>query len=234
MVKNNTLKFFLLLAIIATCWYLGRVFQFNVDYYRNILENYSIFVSGIIFVALYVGITTFVWFGPKDVFRIAGAVLFGAYTSSVLVWIAEMFNVAILFHLSRKLGRGFVEQKFRLRSSQLDEMKKQSGVLGLLALRVNPLVPFRLMDLGFGLSKISFKKYFMVCLLVSFFRILWLQFILAGMGEALFEDPTVVVSYLLENQYILVYSGLYFLSVLVLTIMAMISKGLQKRRKDTV
>ncbi len=229
--NNKVLKFILFLIVLAVCWYLGRVFDVDVAYYQGILARYPLALSGLIFVVLYVVTTTFIWFGPKDVLRIASAILFGAYVSTVFVWVGEMINSAIMFYLSRVLGREYVQQRFRVKAGELDKMKDDSSFLGVAAWRINPLIPFRLMDLGYGLTRISFKKYFCAIVIISFFRILWLQFILAGIGTSLFQDISAMLDYFLANPVVVRYSGIYFLVVIALTIMAVAARALRKRRK---
>ncbi|MCK5180636.1 MAG: TVP38/TMEM64 family protein [Candidatus Omnitrophica bacterium] len=230
-INSRGLKFILFLIILTVCWYLGRVFDVDVAYYQGILARYPLALSGLIFVALYVVTTTFIWFGPKDVLRISSAILFGVYVSTVFVWVGEMINSAIMFYLSRVLGREYVQQRFRVKAGELDKMKDDSSFLGVAAWRINPLIPFRLMDLGYGLTRISFKKYFCAIVIISFFRILWLQFILAGIGTSLFQDISAMLDYFLANPVVVRYSGIYFLVVIALTIMAVAARALRKRRK---
>jgi len=227
--KNTTLNFVVFILILVICWVLGRVFHFNAETFRKVLAQYPIALSGIIFVVLYVLTTTFIWFGPKDVFRIAGAILFGGYVSTIFVWIAEMVNVVIMFQLSRILGRGFVEKKFRLRSADIDKVKKDSSFFGILALRVNPIIPFRLMDLGFGLSPVSLKKYWMIAFAASLPRIFWLQVILAEIGVGLLQRPKELIEYLIVHSEFIILSACYFAVVIILTIVAIIVKFTKRK-----
>ena len=110
-----------------------------------------------------------------------------------------MVNAAVMFHLSRVLGRDYVQQKLGYAPKKFDQMKDDVSVLGVIAWRINPLIPFRLMDLGYGLTKIHFRKYILSIAVISFFRILWLQYILAGLGETIFSDFSVIFNYFLEN-----------------------------------
>ena len=230
MINNKALKFVLFLFIFAACWYLGRVFDFDVSYYQEFLSKYPLALSGLIFVLLYVVTTTFVWFGPKDILRIASAILFGAYVSTVFVWIGEMINAVVMFYLSRILGREYVRQRLGVKSGDLDKMKDDPSFFGIAAWRINPLVPFRLMDLGYGLTRTSFRKYFCAIIIISFFRILWLQFILAGIGTGLFEDVSAMLDYFLANPAVVRYSGLYFLAVIVVTVIAVALRFFRKKK----
>lgn len=229
-VNKRILKFFALMAILGVCWYLGRVFDVDVAYYQDLLSRYPLALSGLIFVSLYVVTTTFIWFGPKDVLRISSAILFGVMVSTVFVWVGEMINAAVMFYLSRILGREYVQQRLGVKLQELDKMKDDSSLLGIVAWRINPLIPFRLMDLGYGLTRVSFTKYFFGIVIISFFRILWLQFILAGIGTSLFKDVTAMMDYFLDHPSVVYYSSLYFLAVVVVTLAAFIARSLRKRK----
>ena len=109
-------------------------------------------------------------------------------------------------------------------------MKGDASLLGVIAWRINPLIAFRLMDLGYGLTRISFRKYFIGIVVISFFRIFWLQFILAGIGTSLLSDISAMLDYFLANPQIIRYSAIYFVSVMVLTIMAVVQKFLIARK----
>ncbi len=127
--ENKTLKFSLFVAFLFVCFAFGKIFKFDLDSMREFLSAFPIIVSGVIFILLYVVLTFFIWFGPKDVFRLSSAVLFGAYVSTVLVWIAEMINAAVLFIFSRKLGQEFIEQKFRVKKSRSNRQIKVQDFL---------------------------------------------------------------------------------------------------------
>jgi len=228
--RNKACKFTLFLAILVACWYFGRIFKVDVPYYQDLLSNYPVVISGIIFVLLYVGTTTFIWFGPKDVLRISSAIFFGAFVSTVFVWIGEMINAGIMFQLSRILGREYVQQRLGKKSEKLDQIKDDTTPLGVIAWRINPLVPFRLMDLGYGLSKIPFRKYCLSIVVITFLRIYWLQYILAGIGSVMFEDLSLAFRHLQENPDAILISVYYFLAVIIVTLTAAVARFIRKRK----
>jgi len=227
---RKALKFVFFLVILAVCWYLGRIFKFDISYYQTLLSKYPLALSGLIFVLLYVGTTTFIWFGPKDILRISSAILFGPYVSTAFVWVGEMANAFIMFHLSRVLGRAYVQQKTHVKSEDLDKMKNDASFLGVIAWRTNPLIPFRLMDLGYGLTPVSFRRYLAAISVVSLFRIFWLQFILAGIGASLFKDISAMMDYFLAHPRVIQYSVLYFLAVIVITVIAVAARFIKKKQ----
>jgi len=106
------LKFVALIFFILTVLYAGKMIVFHEAAVRAFIGQYPLWLSAVVFVVSYVIITFLVWVGPKDVFRTAAAFLFGPAVSTVFVCAAEMFNLTLLFFLSRKLGRDYVEEKF--------------------------------------------------------------------------------------------------------------------------
>lgn len=189
---------------------------------RSLLLSVPFILSGVIYVVLYVVLTFFVWFGAKDVFRILGAVFFGGYLSTILVWAAESVNAGILFMLSRKLGQDFIQSKFKVKTGQIDRIKKNASYCGVLAVRLNPLIPFRFMDLGYGLTQISLRKYLLIVMLASIPRIFWLQYILEGVGIQFLENPMMVMPFFVNNPVLIKYSMYYLGLVLIITIVAIV------------
>jgi len=221
--KNNLLKFLLLITIIVVCIYLGRIFQFDIEHYRKIFSSYPVFVSFLIFVLLYVLTTTFIWFGPKDVFRISGAILFGPYISTVFVCVSEFINAVILFLLSRNLGREYVQEKFRIKQEQIKKANNTKGFWGIFALRVNLLIPLRFLDLSFGLSQVSLKKYLFVSFLSLPFRILLQQYIFSTVGMGLFTDMKASIEVMSKDVFIVYYCFIYSIILIVSTVVGSVS-----------
>ncbi|MCM8771415.1 MAG: VTT domain-containing protein [Candidatus Omnitrophica bacterium] len=161
----------------------------------------------------------------KDIFKVAGAILFGAYTSTLFIFIAEIGNVFILFYLARSLGRNFVEQSLRksARYSNLDEKLGGVSFFWLFLLRFVPLVPFRFLDLACGLTKISFRRYLAAAILGSPVRIFWIQYVLSAVGKSVFTNPLALSEYLLQNKAFLFFTIAYF--ILVILVFLKIRKG---------
>ncbi len=215
--RNAGLKFGIFISVLILCWAVGSFFNFDIDTYRNWLNQYPLFISGLLFVLLYVGVTFFVWLA-KDLFKVVGAFLFGAWWSTFFIWIAEMINAAILFHLSRFLGRDFVQKRLLKKSEFLNDRISSRGFWGIFALRAIPVVPYRFLDLLAGLSTISFRKYFIIVLVGSPLRIFWIQFVLEGVGEVVLKNPTVLMDYLLKNQGMFLWSFTYLIAAIILLI----------------
>lgn len=221
--KNNTIRFIIFSIFLLSCLMFGKVFEVDFQSYKLFLSKFPIAISGVLFIFLYVTITFFAWLA-KDIFKIIGAILFGPYISTLLIWISELFNIVILFHFSRILGRDFVKSKLKGRLANFDKKLEGSNLWGLFTLRTVPLVPFRILDLAAGLTKIPFKKYFVVSLVASPPRIFWIQFILAAIGESIIESKNIMdlipalTDYLSNNTIVFTWSLLYLIGAIVVLI----------------
>jgi len=219
--SNTTKRFILLFFILILCWYTGTTLQADFQDFKAIILKFPLAVSGLVFVVLYVGVTFFAWL-TKDWFKIIGAVVFGAYMSTLLIWIAEVINATILFNLSRKLGRGFIEEKFKGRFGKLDTLIENHGFWSIFALRIIPVVPFRFLDLIYGLTKVPLKQYLTIVLLASPLRIFFIQFVLAAVGESILQSPDIskllamLTDYFLKNQVVLWGGFAYFIAAMVI------------------
>ncbi|MFA5157301.1 MAG: VTT domain-containing protein [Candidatus Omnitrophota bacterium] len=217
MPRKSTLKFLILAAGLILLWLLGRYFHIDPDKTESFFSRFPLIYSGIIFICLYVVITFFFWLS-KDIFKLVSAFIFGAYVSALLILIAEAINAAVLFSLSRFLGRQFVKDHLGNISAGLDKKISSSGFLGLFLLRSVPLVPFRFLDLAAGLADVSFKRYMAVVCLGSPVRIFWVQYIISGAGKGILKDPQELVNYLGTNKAALIFSFIYLVLVIFVAI----------------
>ena len=227
--SKSSFRFILFLIIIGGLWALGRVLDIDLVQVRLWLSQYPLWLSGSLFILIYVGLTTLLWVGTIDIFRISGALLFGPYWSTLFVYLAEIANASILFLLSRKLGRAFIEEKFHLKPNDKTYSPDNAGFWTAFVLRINPLIPFRFMDVGFGLTKMPFKQYFLAVVLGSPLRIFWLQFTIAGMGQAVLKNPAAMMEYFQNNPAAFVFNFIYVLSVILVTIVVFVGNFFKRR-----
>lgn len=214
---KKKIEFLILIIALILFWYLGRFFRIDTQALQRSLGRFSLFYSGILFVILYCFVTFFVWLS-KDVFKFMGAVLFGAYFSTLFILIAEIINAFILFYLTRYLGRGFVEKSLEKRYKNLDQRLANINFFWLFLFRAVPLIPFRFLDIALGLTNISFRRYLIVVILGSPIRIFWVQYIVASVGESIFNNPYALVEYLLKNKTLFMFSLAYLILVIFLAV----------------
>jgi uncharacterized membrane protein YdjX (TVP38/TMEM64 family) len=221
---GNSLKFLALIVFVSALPLLQSFVDFPAyaGHIRNILNNFPLLYSSLIYVILYVVVTFFIFFS-KDAFWLMGALVFGAGLSALLISVAEVINAFILFSLSRKLGRGFIEKNSPAKYRNFDEKLGHISFAWLLVFRVAPLIPYKFMDLSAGLTKIDIRKYLAAAALGTPFKMFWIQYIISGVGRGVLYDPRAVAEYFLHNKIILV-SGLFYLILVVLAVIKMRSK----------
>ncbi len=210
--NNNKVRFVLFIITVFLLMAMGRFFHIDVGRLQLSLLKLPIFPAGLIFIALYVTVTFFIWLS-KDIFRITAALIFGPVLSTIFIFIAELINAFILFNFSRTLGRGFVAEQLKGNLRNLDEKLAGANFAWLFIFRAAPLIPFRFMDLAAGLSRISLRKYLAVAVLGSAPRIFWLQYILAAVGRGVFK-PQVTVDYFMLDKPAFIFTLLYLVLVI--------------------
>ncbi|MFC1704080.1 TVP38/TMEM64 family protein, partial [Candidatus Omnitrophota bacterium] len=202
---------------LVLCWLAGKYFSADIDYYKEVLSGFPPLVSHTIFVLLYVAGSFFIWV-IKDPLKVVGAFLFGVYVSTFLIWIAEMINAVILFNLSRRLGRNFVESKLQGGFANLDKKIGHSGFWGVFALRAIILIPYRVLDLVAGLTSMSFRQYFLAVAFGSPLRIFIIQFVLGVISVNFFQEPALFYKefqgYLVGNPAILIFGLVYTIAII--------------------
>ncbi|MFH1269544.1 MAG: VTT domain-containing protein [Candidatus Omnitrophota bacterium] len=209
---KHRIKFLVLVIFLLLLWYMGRYLHIDTDALENSFRGFPLLYSTALYVILYVIVTFFIFFS-KDIFWVAGAVAFGAYLSTLLVVIAEVINAFILFHLARYLGRNFVAHYAKEKSGSLDERLANINFFWLFIIRLVPLIPYRFLDLGAGLTRIHFRRYLIAVLLATPLRALWVQYILAVVGKNIFGNPKLLAVYLLENKALFIVSLIYLILI---------------------
>ena len=157
---RGLIKLIFFILILAAGIWAGQHYQVDIESYQETFRAYPLAISGPLFVLVYVVTTTVFLLGPHDILRITSAVLFGAKISTVLITIGDLGNAVIMFYISRVLGREFVEQRFNFKKKKsLYDIEREPSFWTILAFRANPLISYRMTDIGFGLSNVSFFKY---------------------------------------------------------------------------
>jgi uncharacterized membrane protein YdjX (TVP38/TMEM64 family) len=88
-----------------------------------------------------------------------GGAVFGFGWGVLLVTIAANIGANAAFALARWLGRDGIERILGSRLKGLDHATEQHGFVGLLILRLIPLVPFNALNFGSGLTAMHWRDY---------------------------------------------------------------------------
>lgn len=215
--KNKSLiKLVIFVFLLVLLWFLSAKFNIDFKFLEDYLKGRPLIFSGTVFILAYIFSSLVFWFS-KDILKLIGALLFGAVSSTIFIWIAEIINCAILFHLARYLGRDFVEKKLKL-GKNFDQKLAGINFIWLFLFRSVPLIPFRILDLGMGLTKISFRRYLVAVIIGSPLRIFWIQYVLVGVGKAIFSNPLAASDYLTQNPLLFLLTFTYFLLVIIVAL----------------
>lgn len=97
---------------------------------------------------------------PAAPVTFAGGLLFGPIWGTVINVFAATVGASFTFFIGRALGREVVERRLKGRLKELDERLATNGLAFMLFLRLVPLFPFNGINYGAGLTRLSFRDYF--------------------------------------------------------------------------
>ncbi len=117
-----------------------------------------------VYVLLY-ALNTVTLLPPIAVMSLTAGLAFGSVMGFLGIMAGAMVGSAATFFISRKLGRGFVEKRLQGKFKSLDEKLEKRGFATVLFFRVVPLVPYEVMNYAPGLSRISFRDYWVATFL---------------------------------------------------------------------
>ncbi|MEI6349991.1 MAG: TVP38/TMEM64 family protein [Verrucomicrobiota bacterium] len=95
---------------------------------------------------------------PGGILAVGGGLFFGLWWGTFLVLLGNVVGAAIAFLISRKLGRGWLENKFKgsRRFKALDTAIRREGWKIIFLSQVHPLFPTSLLNYLYGVTSIRF------------------------------------------------------------------------------
>lgn len=168
---SNTgyLKFFVLVLVVAAYLIIPGVHDFisagfdflrRHDYrgLRDFILSYGVWAP-ITSIALMV-LQSLVPLAPGVVITVTNAWIFGWQHGAMYSWVGALLGAAIDFGLARWYGRPVVE---RFTSSYwlkvVDTYLQRHGIIAVVISRIIPVIPFKLVSYGAGLTIFSFRQY---------------------------------------------------------------------------
>ena len=100
----------------------------------------------------------------ETVLSLAGGALFGRWLGTAVVDLAATCGATLAFLSSRYLFRDLVQRRFGARLEAVNRGVERDGPFYLLTLRLVPLFPFVLINLGMGLTRLRTWTFFWVSL----------------------------------------------------------------------
>ena len=139
----------------------------NLEYLRNnilvikaTIENDILFYFFYIFF-IYLFAATFS-LPIASVLSLFVAATFEFLQALILISFASSFGALLSFLIARSFLRSMLEKKLKKHVKIFEEGVKSDGVKYLFLMRMTPLVPFFLVNLLFGISKIKLTSYYLI------------------------------------------------------------------------
>ena len=126
------------------------------------------------------------------VFKVAAGALFGFWGGAIISQISTLLAATLGFVAARYLLRSWVERRFHDRIDAINCGLERDGVVFLLALRFNPLVPFFLINFSMGVTRMRLW----VFVVTSFFGLIPASIVYSNAGTAIaqIETPADILS----------------------------------------
>ena len=115
----------------------------------------------LLFILLYV--LACVLFVPGSVLTLGAGAVFGVWRGSVLVSVAATLGASAAFLLGRHVARRAVARRVAANPAfaAVDEAVAREGWRIVLLTRLSPVFPFTLLNYGFGVTRVTFREYFL-------------------------------------------------------------------------
>lgn len=146
---------------------------------QNFIEQFGVYAP-IIFLLL-ASILPILLF-PPGIFSVIGGLLFGFKLGAFLTIIAAIIYTNIMFLISRYFARNkienFLEKRLTLKQfNRIFGLKGNKLATFLIICRLIPILPNSIVSYSYGLTRISFKHYFIANLIGLIpGRLIWLNF----------------------------------------------------------
>jgi dihydrolipoamide dehydrogenase len=168
--KKKSLKYLLIILIgvlLLLAYKLGLREYLNFNYLKNNLSQVQAsFATNplktiIIYSALYI-FATALSFPGAAILTIFGGAVFGTLHGVLIVSFASTIGATLSFWVTRFLLKDYMAHKFRSQVSTINRNIEKEGAFYLLSLRLIPIFPFFIVNMGMGLTSISTFIYFVV------------------------------------------------------------------------
>jgi uncharacterized membrane protein YdjX (TVP38/TMEM64 family) len=153
-----------LVAAIGGFYALGLHHYFSWDYLRDnrdvlkLQVQQHLLVTLLLFFLLYTAATA-LSLPAATVLTLAAGALFGRWLGTAVVSFASTLGATLAFLTSRYLFRDWVQRRFGARLDALNRGVEQDGAFYLFTIRLVPLFPFFLVNLGMGLTRMRVRTF---------------------------------------------------------------------------
>ncbi|MCH7743871.1 MAG: FAD-dependent oxidoreductase [Proteobacteria bacterium] len=164
----------LLLAVFAGLFIYYDVGQYlTLDYLKGEQDAFTQLVqdnptnAAIIFFTVYIAVTA-ASFPGAAMMTLAGGAVFGFWWALLLVSFASTIGATLALLVARFILREQVQKRFAKQLKRIDAGIEKEGAFYLFTLRLVPIIPFFVINLAMGLTKISVPLFFIISLVGMF------------------------------------------------------------------
>jgi dihydrolipoamide dehydrogenase len=165
--KTRMLLLVTAIALIGAYFYFDLGEYLTLEYFKSqqaVIDqtvSNSPLTAGLLFFAVYVAVTALSLPGAALMTLAAGAV-FGLSGGVILVSFASTIGATLAMLVSRFVFRGMVQTRFAAQLDTVNEGMEREGAFYLFTLRLVPVVPFFVINLVMGVTRISAAAFFLV------------------------------------------------------------------------
>ena len=150
---------FLILMVGSLALYAAFRESLDLNGLRESLRDFGIWAP-LAFIIIYILGTIFI---PSTPFMSLAGILFGFKYGLIYTVISGFLSSALMFFIARKLGKERVEEILKSRHlkflTKYNRRLESGGIWNLIILRLVPIMPFNLLNLLMGVSKIKMRAY---------------------------------------------------------------------------
>uniref|UniRef100_B8HV84 TVP38/TMEM64 family membrane protein n=1 Tax=Cyanothece sp. (strain PCC 7425 / ATCC 29141) TaxID=395961 RepID=B8HV84_CYAP4 len=110
------------------------------------------------YIVIYVVATVLIL--PSTPLNLVGGAIFGPWLGTFWTSIAAVVAAVIAFMFTRTIGRSIVSKRIAGRWQAIDAEIQTGGLLYIIAIRLQPIIPYGLVNFIAGLTSIRFKDFF--------------------------------------------------------------------------
>jgi len=145
------------LCLLATAIGIYLVGAIQPDQLQLMLQKAGVWAP-IAYMSIYVAATVLIL--PSTPLNLAGGAIFGPLLGTLWTSIAAVIAAVIAFVFTRTIGRDVVSKRMAGRWQALDAEIQTGGLLYMFAVRLQPVIPYGLVNIVAALTSIRFKDFF--------------------------------------------------------------------------
>ncbi|HEU5296958.1 MAG TPA: FAD-dependent oxidoreductase [Burkholderiaceae bacterium] len=165
--RNKWLLAIVLLALVVVFFVFDLGRYFSLEYvkaqqagFAELYANHPAAVIGV-YLAIYVAVTA-LSFPGATVMTLAAGAIFGLLVGTIIVSFASSIGATLAFLAARFVLRDSVQARFGARLAEIDKGVAKEGAFYLFTLRLVPLVPFFVINLAMGLTRMKTRTFYWV------------------------------------------------------------------------